>query len=515
MLRLAADVETSLGRHILEILKRQYSDQAGEIDLSGTQIGHMMVNKAKKELQGDYAEALDAVQNFMIKIVKRNDRPEFDFRADSAKGSPGAKTWKQALNNILNNVKTTAMSQSMSRFRSKKDPSEEYGELLYRKENQNLVEEGKRKKLVQGDEGQVFMKAWSPKDNLRMKKLESILEEEGTDPSTIKPIPKAGYKGAPTKSIDQAFGTRGEDGGDATGGEGRMPTGTDTPLGRALDDQAAIKQFMDLLDEEVPHLRNILNPEEKVLFDLIFYEDEGGFGSDIKENMNQASRLKEKLLESESGRAVVERNEKRWSGFVGDTRKKLLLKITDFVENILSPAQSSILYDTFFGDTTEGDVDALEMKKESEKEGYQLGIDKRKIARYKFEIENGTISDKDKKSYDSLVKKLKSQGIDVDAIVPAETPEGSAKTTKGLRDKRKQEEATTSQQASIFSIAARISVLQPNCENCDSPLHEPMNCKDCGKDMCPMFMSDNINSICNNCFHKREPIKPELFMNWE
>ena len=449
MLRLAADVETSLGRHILEILKRQYPEQAGEIDLNGTQIGHMMVNKAKKELQGDYAEALDAVQNFMIKIVKRNDRPEFDFRADSAKGSPGAKTWKQALNNILNNVKTTAMSQSMSRFRSKKDPVEEYGELLYRKNNQHLVEEGKKKKLVQGEEGQVFMKKWSPDDDKRMKKLETILKDDGTDPSTIKPIPKAGWKGQKTKTIDEAFGTRGEDGGDASGGEGRIPTGPESSLGRALDDQAAIKEFMDLLEEEIPQLRNTLNSEEKVLFDLIFYEDEGGFGSDIKENMNQASRLREKLLESESGKAIVEKNEKRWSGFVGDTRKKLLSKITDFVEEVLSPAQQQVLYDTFFSDTTEGDVDALEMKKENEKEAYQRGIDERKMARYKFEIEQGTISDKDKKSHDSLAKKLKSQGVDVDAIAPVENPEGSAKTTKGLREERKQ--------ASIFSIAARVS----------------------------------------------------------
>lgn len=457
MLRLAADIETSLGRHILEILKRQYPDQAGEIDLNGTQIGNMMVSKAKKELQGDYAEALDAVQNFMIKIVGRKDRPEFDFRGPTKKGSPGAKTWKQALNNILNNVKTTAMSQSMSRFRSKKDPAEEYGELLFRKQNQNLVGDGKQKsRLLDTDEGKTHIKKWGPDDDKRMKQLEETLEYDGTDISTIKPIPKAGWKSQKTKSIDEAFGTRGEEGGDPSGGEGRMPTNPESSLGRALDDQAAIKEFMDLLEDEVPNLRETFSPEEVALFDLIFYEDEGGFGSDIKENMKQASKLKEKLSESEAGKAIVEKNEKRWSGFVGDTRKKLLTKITDFVENVLSPAQQQVLYDTFFSDTTEGDVEALEMKKESEKESYQRGIDERKISRLKWETEQGTISDKDKKTYESLVKKLKGQGIDVDTIPSSENPEGSAKTTKSLREKRKQETAS-SRQASILGIAARIA----------------------------------------------------------
>jgi hypothetical protein len=456
MLRLAADIETSIGRHILEILKRQYPEQADEIDLNGTQIGHMMVNKAKKELQGDYAEALDAVQNFMIKIVGRKDRPEFDFRAPTKKGAPGAKTWKQALNNMMNNVKTTAMSQSMTRFKSKKDPVEEYGELLFKKQNQENIDEGKKKSLVDTNEGKTFVKKWGPDDEKRMKQLEEILEEEGTDVSAIQPIPKAGWKGQRTKSIDEAFGTRGEEGGAPSGGEGRMPTDTENSLGRALDDQAAIKEFMDLLEDEVPNLRETLSPEEVALFDLIFYEDEGGFGSNIKENMGQASRLKEKLSESESGKTIVQKNEKRWSGFVGDTRKKLLAKITDFVENVLSPAQQQVLYDTFFSDTTEGDIEALEMKKESEKDAYQRGIDERKVSRLKWETEQGTISDKDKKTYEALLKKLKGQGVDVDSIKSSENPEGSAKTTKTLREKRKQENPS-SQQASAFAIAARIA----------------------------------------------------------
>lgn len=464
MLRLAADIETQIGKYVLDILKRQYPEAAaaGEIDLTGTQIGNLMVNAAKKELQNDYAESLDAVQDFLAKIMARKDRPEFDFRAPTKKGNPGAKTWRSALNNMISNVRTTAMSKSMKRWQSKMDPKDEYAELLFKKQNQHLIDEGKAKKKIVTDEGDVrektFVKAWTPDDDRRMKALEKVLKEEGVDPASIAPSAKKKYKGQRNKSIDEAFGTRGEEGGEPTGGEARIP---DTEgLGKALDDRAAVKEFMDLLEEEVPNLRKTLSPEELALFDLIFYEDVGGFGSDIKENMGQASELKEKLMSSPEGQAIVQKNDKRWSGFVGDTRKKLLSKIQDFVENVLSPAQQQVLYDTFFSDTTEGELEAAEQKKEQEKADYQRGIDERKIARWKWEIQNtGPLDPKEQKAYTALMRKLQDQGVDANAIEPSENPEGSAKTTKEKRQKLKGAPAGV-QQASVLQIASRVASLR-------------------------------------------------------
>lgn len=448
MLRLAADIETQFGKYILDLLKRQYPD--GEpIDLTATQIGHMMVNRAKKELQNDYHAAQEAVQDFMMKIMAKKgggvNKPEFDFKAPTQKGNPGAATWRAALKNILNNIRTTAMSQSMKKFR-KVDPSdgEAFADLKWKKD--------------QSAKGKYD---WTDEEQAEMDELAAALKADGQDPDKI-PAAKAVRKGQRTRTIDEAFGTRGEEGGDPSGGEARIPD-TGTGLGKALDDKAAIKEFMDLLEEEVPNLRKTLSPEELALFDLIFYDEVGGFGSDIKDNMGQASELKDKLMQSEPGKAIVQKNEKRWSGFVGDTRKKLLSRINDFVENTLSPAQQQVLYDTFFSDTTEGELESAEQKKEAEKDSYQRGIDERKMARYKWEIEQGTISDKDKKSYESLLKKMKDSGVDVDAIKASENPDGSAKTTKDKRQKKKTgpdagpDAGGSAQQASFIQIAARVA----------------------------------------------------------
>ena len=455
MYRLAADIETQFGQYILDILNRQYPEGKDENKLSATQIGHIMVNAAKKELQNDYEASLDAVQDFLFKIMKRADRPEFDFKAKTKSGKPGARTWKAALNNMLSNVRTTAMSTSMRRFQSKLSPEEEYADLLFKKQNQgktpvpgSMDEHVKQQKR--------FLKPWTPEDTKRLKTLEKALEQEGIDPKTIKPaIGK--YKGQREKSIDDAFGTRGEDGGDPSGGEGRIPD-MGEGIGGALDEKAAIKEFMDLLSVEIPNLRKTLSTEEDALFDLIFYEDVGSLGSDIKANMGQASEFKDKLMQTPEGQAIVQKNDKRWSGFVGDTRKRLLVKINDFVENVLSPAQQRVLYDTFYSDTTEGDVDALADKKEQEKLGYQQGIDERKIARWKWEIQNiGPLSPKDQKSYTALMRKLQDQGVDANAIEPDEKPEGSAKTTVIKRTIPDASAAPGSQQASVMQIASRIA----------------------------------------------------------
>lgn len=97
-------------------------------------------------------------------------------------------------------------------------------------------------------------------------------------------------------------------------------------LGPALDDQVAIKQFMDLLDEELIDLEAVLPEDQKALFDIIFNENVGSFSTDIKQNMGQSTSLKEKYP------LLYEKNAKRWSGFVGDLRKKLLQSIEDFFQ---------------------------------------------------------------------------------------------------------------------------------------------------------------------------------------
>ncbi len=209
------------------------------------------------------------------------------------------------------------------------------------------------------------------------------------------------------KSVDQAYGTRPEGGGNPEGGEARMPTPGDTSLGKALDDQAAVKEFMDLMDEHVPQMRAKLPADQRALFDVVFEDNVGAFGSDIKENMGQATALKDKLeAGSDEEKEIYTKNAKRWSGFVGDLRKKLLDSIWDYIEKEMTPQEFRVLKDTFFSETTPQSVRKLEKDKAQGKADYQRGIDLRKLIRMREQEKAGTLSDKDKKSLDSLTKKL-------------------------------------------------------------------------------------------------------------
>jgi len=248
-----------------------------------------------------------------------------------------------------------------------------------------------------------------------------------------------------TKGIDDAFGTRG-DGGDApSGGEGRIESPNEG-LGARLDDRAAIKEFLDLIEDHLQDLRKTLTSDSRALFDLIFFDEEGSFSNDIKENMGQASKLKELNPD------MFEKNKNRWSGFVGDLRKKLLSEIWNYIDNNLTQGEYNILKETFFGDTSPEYIRRKEKEKVSDKENYQQGIDERKIAKWKWQQENSTFSEKDKKSFDSLSKKLKSMGVDVDSIPATEDPD--AKTWK-IQPKNKKSRAS-----SMFrelSIAVRVA----------------------------------------------------------
>ncbi len=218
------------------------------------------------------------------------------------------------------------------------------------------------------------------------------------------------------KGIDEAYGVRGEEGGAPEGGEGRMPTDPESSLGMALDDKAAIKSFIELIDDHIDDLRGALSPDSKALFDLIFEDNVGSFGSDIKENMGQASALKEKHPE------LFAKNAKRWSGFVGDLRKKLLDEIWKYLDSHLTQDEYDVLKETFFGDVDPSAIRRGEKKKEQEKVDYQRGLDTRKLSRLKWKEQNGKLTPKEQTSLQSLTKKLKKEGVDTDAIKAEENP---------------------------------------------------------------------------------------------
>lgn len=240
------------------------------------------------------------------------------------------------------------------------------------------------------------------------------------------------------KSVDDAFGKRGEDGGAADGGEARMPTPEENALSKALDEKAASKEFMDLIGDLVPDMMADLPTAERVLFELIYKDEVGGFGSDIKDNMGQATAFKEKLESgSEEEKAIAEKNAKRWSGFVSDTRRKLLTSIQSFIENTMPQEEYDILYDTFFSDTSNRHLDKVEKEKTEGKQDYQMGLDKRKYGREKWKENNGLLDDKAKSSLRNLEKKLKGAGVDLSSIelipgsksdndAPAAPPPGSS-----------------------------------------------------------------------------------------
>lgn len=109
-----------------------------------------------------------------------------------------------------------------------------------------------------------------------------------------------------------------------------LKTDPESSLGKPADERVDILNFIENLDAELPLLMEQLTPDEKALFDVIYNDDTGTFTPDIKQNMNQSASLKEKYPD------IYKKNAKRWSGFVGDLRKKLLKKIYEFTEKDIS-----------------------------------------------------------------------------------------------------------------------------------------------------------------------------------
>jgi hypothetical protein len=327
MFRLYADINSSFGRSIVDLLKKSYPGE--KIDIEPQGLGSKLMNIVKKQVQYDETRAEDVIQDFLTYLISKN----WDFKKDFP-------DWHDAVNAIYTNLRRRAISESMGKSRKKKRE----------------------------------------------------------------------------KGVDEAYGTRPEGGGTPEGGEAKMPTDPETALGKALDDKAAVKEFIDVIDEHIDDLKKSLTPDSRALFDLIFEDNVGSFGSDIKENMGQASALKEKFPD------LYAKNAKRWSGFVGDLRKKLLEEIWKYIDNNMEPAAYDVLKETFFGDADPSAIRQGEKKKVQDKLDYQRGIDERKIARFKWKEQSGALTPSEKSSFESLKKKLKKEGVDVEAIKANENP---------------------------------------------------------------------------------------------
>jgi hypothetical protein len=381
MFRLYADVETGFGKAVVNILKKQFPDQ--NVDISPATVGHKLMAIARKQLQNNDSAAMDAVQDFLTYITTGSR-----YETDDA-GVVQRETNKDGESEPIQRKTSKPWD-----FAKDWDKWEDALSAMY----SNL-----RTTAMSGS----------------MQKMKKTKQE---------------------KTIDQAFGKR-DDAGGMGEGEGRMPTPSDTELGKALDDQSAIREFYDVIDEYIPELKKSLTPEELSLFELIFDDDIGTFGSDIKENMGQASALQEKNPE------MYEKNKKRWSGFVGDLRKKLLDKIWTFIENYMTPGDYGVLKETFFADVDPSAVRKKERDKLQGKEDYQRGIDERKVARYKAKQETEELGPKERDDLKRLTKKLTEQGVDVDAIKP------DAGAGAGRRKKSEAPEAQTQQAFSISRAA--------------------------------------------------------------
>lgn len=474
MFRLYANLEAGFGKAVLDILKAQYPEQAGEIDLTPNQVGRQLIQKAKKEVQGDEQAAYDTVQDFLVKITNAKT----DFRSDKMNEdgtvkSKGAKDWRSALNNILNNIRRQGMNISQRKYRDNTSDEDKYAGLLYTKQRST--------------EGKPGAPKWDANKERDLQVLEKKLRADKIDPSTIQPK-RPSRDGARTKTLDEAFGKRDGEGGDPTGGEGNIPTSAlpsgGGSYGKPLDEKAALKSFYEAIDDNLPELKRSLSKDTLPLFELIFDHDIGDFRNSLKDgdegtgltSMNQATQLMTMLtagkvdmerlnvkdpvtgkitskpLDPDSGRSVpgyptseskalYERNSHRWSSKVGELRKELLQEIQDFVESYMAPAEIDVLWDAFFKDSDQvKNVNRTERRIEEVKKKEQSGKEDRTIARIKWELENG--DSKNAKKLEMLKKKYGQAKLD--QIVPRLNPGASSDEDKYAHMRKLIEDAVAS-----------------------------------------------------------------------
>lgn len=383
MFHLYAGIETDFGKAITDILKRQFPDQ--DLPESPAQIGSKLMNIARKQLRGNDTEAMDAIQD-LLTYLATGSRYETDSRG-----------------------------------------------VIQRNEDGKPIERTEAKPWD-------FAKDWkSPKDAL------------GAIYSNLKSTAMSRSMGGSRRQkkergIDESFGRKTDDG-KLEDAESRIPTDSDTPLGQALDDKAALKEFYELIDEHLGDLKSFLTDDSRKLFELIFEDEIGDFGSDVKANMGQATALKEKYPD------LYESKKNRWSGFVGDLRKKLLKEIWDYIEQEMSHKDFERLRDQFFSDADPSAVRRMERQKEDDKSSYQRMLDENKISRLKAKQDSGTgLSKKEQGDFDRLKTRLESQGVDVDAI--------KADASAGAKSRKKKDESEgdgAQQMASNLATAALVS----------------------------------------------------------
>jgi hypothetical protein len=246
------------------------------------------------------------------------------------------------------------------------------------------------------------------------------LREKKVDVDLIKPK-RLSKKDVYDKSLDQAFG-KADEGGLPEGGIQNVPQ-NEEGMGKPLDDMAAKKSFLNALDELVPDFVTDISdfPAQRLLFDFIFSEHgSGSFLPNIELNMNQSSDFKEYLLkviadngpDSAIASDLLEKYKTRWSGFVGDTRKKLLESIREFTEAYLSEEEYNELWDEFFSDTTVKGVEKRQLKDEADKLEEQRVKDLKKILRMQSLDQQGVLSDQQKSELTKLRKRVTKEVFD-------------------------------------------------------------------------------------------------------
>jgi len=387
-----ASVESDMGRALLDILKSQYSDPEDPITAGPFEVGEKMIAVARRELQNDTSAAQDAVQDFLAYIIEAKT----DFRGSKKKGpGSGAKTWRQALKNAYSNIRTRAMAQSFKRFKKVEISDEEaYAHLLWKQL------EVKSKNPHRGGRSL----EWTSEDSVALKNLAEKLKADGIDPNTISPA-ESKRKGARLKTIDEAFGARPEGGGASEGGEGKLPQGSDTWLGKALDDQAHAKSFFTALQSVIPKMRSSLPEDQRILFDVVFEDEEGGFGSNIDENMNQSKAYIDRLVKE--GKSDLAARIKKRPGLMTEIRAKLLSSIQKFIKTGLTAEEYQVLEDEFLSDVSFDALERTELKKLSDKYKHWRGIDMRKRKKMLDEMKEG--KDVDYDSLDKLQSRLELQ----------------------------------------------------------------------------------------------------------
>jgi len=379
MFQLYADVETGFGRAIINLLKNQFPGQ--NIDVQPASIGHKMMAISRRQNQNDDQRAMDTIQDFLSYL-------------------------------------TTG-----TKFVDEVD--EETGEKV-------RVPRGKEHGAKPWDFSKDFDNWQDALDaiysNLRTKSISKSIDTQ--------------RRKKKEKSVDDAFGTRPEGGGGAEGGEARMPTSDETMLGKALDDQAALKEFYDLIDDYLPDLKASLSKDTGAVFDMVFEHNVGGFGSDIKENMNQSSFLRENYPEvwndfyAKWGPEIKKKNpgldEKKiqgkvnlkWAAYLGDLRKKLLNEIWKFIDTNMTPGDYEALKEEFFSGTTPKEVRGIEKAKAQKGIDYQRGRDYRTILKARKDKKDG------EPRIQNLIKKLegelKKEGKTLEAELAKEEKGGGA-----------------------------------------------------------------------------------------